>query len=135
MKRQNILNIVSCCILLFCFVVSNLHAQEVSQQRVMFDKYEVDFGDLNQGETREVIFSFVNNGDIPFIISDVHVQCGCTAPSWPKNEPVLPNQKGEIKVVYDSKGKEGVQRKIITVKSNYSELIKLKIIANVITKE
>ena len=135
MKRQIKVKIISCSILLLCLMGNNLFAQEMDQSRVLFNKYEVDFGDLNQGETREVVFFFVNKGEIPFIISDVHVQCGCTAPSWPKNKPVLPGEKGEIKVVYDSKGKEGIQRKIITVKSNYDELIKLKIIANVITEE
>ena len=99
---------------------------------VVFDKSEHDFGDLHEGEKREVVFTFKNASSIPFIISDVHVQCGCTAPVWPK-QPILPGEIGLIKVVYNSDGKEGVQRKVITVKSNAAELYKLKILANVLT--
>lgn len=99
---------------------------------VVFENTEHDFGDLHQGEKGEVTFVFKNTSAIPFVISDVHVQCGCTAPTWPK-QPVLPGETGIIKVVYDSDGKEGVQRKVITIKSNALELYKLKILANVLT--
>lgn len=122
---------VSMLSLLFVLSFTSLFAQEASPNPV-FTTYEHDFGDLKEGEKREFIFEFVNEGTIPFIISKIHVQCGCTAPEW-SDKPVLPHEKGQIKIVYNSSGKEGIQRKIVSVKSNYHELIKLKIVANVLT--
>ncbi len=118
------------CLLSICFF-GKVYAQETLPNPV-FKTYQHDFGDLKEGEKREFIFEFTNEGNVPFIISQVHVQCGCTAPEW-SDQPVLPQQKGQIKIVYNSSGKEGIQRKIVSLESNYSELIKLKILANVLT--
>lgn len=122
---------VSTLSLLMVLSFGRIFAQEVTP-KPEFNVYEHDFGDLKEGEKREFVFEFTNKGNIPFIISNIHVQCGCTAPEWSKS-PVLPNQKGQIKIVYNSLGKEGIQRKIVSVKSNYPDLIKLKIMANVLT--
>lgn len=124
------LSVSSLC-LLFVLCFGKVYSQEALPKPV-FEVYEHDFGDLKEGEKRTFVFEFVNKGKVPFIISKVHVQCGCTAPEW-SDEPVLPNQKGQIKIVYNSSGKEGVQRKIVSVKSNSPELIKLKLLANVLT--
>lgn len=117
--------------MVFFFMVVGFSIAQTNIPIVDFDKTEYDFGDLNQGDKKEIQFKFKNNGSAPLIISDVHVQCGCTAPEWP-SEPVLPGESGEIKISYDSKGKEGVQRKVVTIKSNAMELYKLKVLANVV---
>ena len=117
--------------LAFVLFFGNSFSQD-NQSNPVFEVYEHDFGDLREGEKREFIFQFKNEGTIPLIISNVHVQCGCTAPEWSKT-PVMPNETGSSKIVYNSSGKEGIQRKIVSVESNFSELVKLKIIANVLT--
>ena len=117
--------------MVFFFMVVGFSIAQTNIPIVEFDKTEFDFGDLNQGDKKEVYFTFKNKGTAPLIISDVHVQCGCTAPEWPLG-PVLPGEFGEIKISYDSKGKEGVQRKVVTIKSNAMEMYKLKVMANVI---
>lgn len=118
----------------FLFVMIGFMKAQTNIPVLEFDKMEFDFGELNQGDKKVVEFNFKNKGTAPLIISDVHVQCGCTAPEWPV-EPVLPGEIGVIKVVYDSKGKEGVQRKVVTIKSNALEMYKLKVLANVMVED
>ena len=95
---------------------------------VDFEKSEIDFGEIIQGEKVAHTFSFTNTGNKPLVISDVSATCGCTVPTWPK-EPVLPGEKGEISVVFDSNGKNGSQIKQITVSTNAvpsTKVLKLK---------
>ena len=95
---------------------------------IVFEKSEIDFGEIIQGEKVSHTFSFTNTGNIPLVISDVSATCGCTVPTWPK-EPVLPGEKGEISVVFDSNGKNGSQMKQVTVLTNAvpsTKVLKLK---------
>ena len=99
---------------------------------LVFDETEFDFGDIHQGEQVEHIFTFVNQGTEPLVLSNVATTCGCTAPYWPK-EPVAPAEKGEIKVKFNSAGKMGRQNKIITVYSNSTQaMTRVKIMTNVL---
>jgi len=74
------------------------------------------FGRVWYQEKAEYEFVFKNTGKEPLIITDVKSSCGCTVPEWSK-EPVLPKEKGVIKVKYDTK-RIGEFYKIITVYSN-----------------
>ena len=40
-----------------------------------------DFGEINQGESVDHVFTFINNGTEPLIISNAKGSCGCTVPS------------------------------------------------------
>ena len=82
-----------------------------------FEQNSYDFGKINEGDkvTRE--FKFTNQGKTPLIISNATATCGCTIPEYPKY-PVGPGKSGVIKVVFNSAGKVGVQRKIVTITSN-----------------
>jgi len=82
-----------------------------------FENTELDFGKIIQGEKISHTFSFTNTGESPLVISDVSATCGCTVPTWPK-APVLPGEKGEISVVFDSNGRSGSQMKQVTVITN-----------------
>jgi len=76
-----------------------------------------EFSDIYSGDTVYHTFKFVNDGIAPLILSEVLVTCGCTTPTWPK-EPILPGKGAEIKVMFKSIGKEGIQNKVITILSN-----------------
>lgn len=82
-----------------------------------FEEKEYNFGTIAQGEKAEHEFKFKNTGKSDLIISDVNASCGCTVPEYPK-EPIKPGEEGKIKVVFNSKGREGKQNKIITVVTN-----------------
>lgn len=74
-----------------------------------------DYGDIKDGDKVEHTFAFTNTGSEPLIISNAKGSCGCTVPDWPK-EPIAVGQTGEIKVVFNSKGKGGVDGKPDTKK-------------------
>ncbi len=75
-----------------------------------------EYGKINKGSNGERIFSFTNIGDAPLIIQKVQSSCGCTIPKKPE-KPIMPGEKGEIKVSYDTK-RVGDFSKQITITSN-----------------
>jgi hypothetical protein len=85
---------------------------------ITFEKKSHDFGDITQGDKVEYVFAFENTGTEPLIITNVEVTCGCTTPKgWPR-DPILPGEKGELTVSFNTAGKLGRQNKPIIVISN-----------------
>ena len=85
---------------------------------ITFEKKTHDFGDITQGDKVEHIFTFENTGTEPLVITNVEVTCGCTTPKgWPR-DPILPGEKGELTVSFNTVGKIGRQNKPIVVISN-----------------
>ena len=76
-----------------------------------------NFGSVNEGEQVEFNFRFKNTGTKALVITEAHASCGCTVPEKPE-KPVMPGETGFMKVVFNSKGKEGHQEKGIVVSSN-----------------
>lgn len=62
-------------------------------------------------------FELTNTGTAPLIINSVRASCGCTTPSH-TTQPVLPGQKGEIKVAYSTTNRVGAFSKNVTVFTN-----------------
>ena len=85
--------------------------------KISFDKTEHDFGTIKEGDIVETVFSFTNTGKSELIISSAKGSCGCTVPEWPK-EPILPGEKGEIKVKFNSDRKPNKQQKQVTLVTN-----------------
>jgi len=64
------------------------------------------------------VFTYTNVGDAPLIINQAVASCGCTVPEYTK-APVMPGQKGQLKVTYNGAGKfPGHFKKSITVRTN-----------------
>ena len=82
-----------------------------------FEKVEHDFGTINEGEVVEHVFKFTNTGEAPLIIQNATGSCGCTVPDWSK-EPIAPGETGEIVAKFDSKGRQNIQNKSVTVTAN-----------------
>ena len=122
---------------LLCFICfSQLKAQESKDSFPILhiENPSYNFGDIEQGKIVEHSFNIKNNGNLPLIISNVITTCGCTAPEWPK-EPIAPNNSTSIKIVFDSRGKAGIQNKVVTIISNAQiPQSRIKIKANVIPK-
>ena len=93
-------------------------AADSTQAPVMkFDAISYDFGKIKEGEKVSYNFKFKNDGKTPLVIAGATATCGCTTPDYPR-QPIAPGESGEIKVVFDSEGRNGMQNKIITVNSN-----------------
>lgn len=84
---------------------------------IKFEKEEYEFGQIKQGEKVSYDFKFVNTGKSPLIIKSASATCGCTIPEFPK-EPIAVGESGDIKVTFNSAGKEGLQDKVVTVVAN-----------------
>ena len=84
---------------------------------IEFQEYEHHFGTIDEGDKVEHIFVFTNTGDEPLLISKCKGSCGCTVPQCPK-QPIAPGETGEIKVVFNSRGKKNHQVKRVTVTAN-----------------
>ena len=87
-----------------------------AQAEIAFEQETIDYGNVAYNSDGLRTFVFTNTGDEPLVISRVSSTCGCTVPEKPK-EPILPGNKGEIKVKYDTK-RPGPIRKTVTVYSN-----------------
>ena len=85
--------------------------------KVEFKAAEFNFGTVKAGAKVSHVFKFRNTGDKPLVIKDAHASCGCTVADWP-HDPIPPGGVGEIKSVFDSAGKQGLQTKTITVTAN-----------------
>ncbi|MCT4664894.1 MAG: DUF1573 domain-containing protein [Flavobacteriales bacterium] len=96
-----------------------------------FEKETIDYGTIKQNSEGKRSFEFTNKGNQPILIANIKKSCGCTVTEKP-TEPILPGEKGLIKVSYDTK-RLGKFSKTITVISNASEPRKfLKIQGNIV---
>jgi hypothetical protein len=100
--------------------------------KLIFKEYEHDFGKVTEGEKVGYIFTFENKGTEDLIITSATTSCGCTVPKFDK-KPVRPGDTGNLEVVFDTSGRNGIQTKTVTVKSNASiPVVLLKITAEVV---
>ncbi|MFK8059822.1 MAG: DUF1573 domain-containing protein [Polaribacter sp.] len=84
---------------------------------VSFDEKVFDFGTVNEGEIVQTTFKVTNSGKSDLVITDAQVTCGCTVPVWPK-APIKPGETKEIKVKFNTAGKQNRQKKDITLITN-----------------
>ena len=82
-----------------------------------FSEKIFNFGEITQNDVVEHVFTFENTGSTTLILTQVKTTCGCTVPSWPR-EPIASGETSEITVRFNSRGKSGMQNKIITIISN-----------------
>jgi len=93
-----------------------------------FTEEEYNVGKIIQGEKVSHIFTVENRGKSDLLILSVNASCGCTIAKWDK-KPIAAGKTGSIEVVFDSKGKIGLQHKTIVIESNAkpdSKIIALK---------
>jgi len=99
-----------------------------------FEKSEVDFGTIKEGEKKSHLFKFKNTGDADLIIEFASGSCGCTVPAWPE-DTIKPGETGEILVDFDSKDKEGEEFTEVNIIANTDPIVTiLKVKANITVK-
>ena len=105
------------------FLLGNI----VHSQEFKFEKEVINYGKITLGSDGIRTFEFTNIGDAPLIIKEIKSTCGCTVPKKPER-PIMPGEKGEILISYDTKRPGGFS-KAITIFSNAKQerkLLKLK---------
>ena len=108
--------------------------QSPSQDSIIFDKLEHDYGTIEKGGDGNCVFTFTNQGQKPLLLSNVRASCGCTVPQWPR-EPIAPGEQGEIKVKYNT-NIAGTFNKSITVNSNAANsIVRLRIKGQVVAPQ
>lgn len=86
--------------------------------KISFASKSHDFGTVREADGAvSYEFSFTNDGDAPLAIISARSSCGCTKPTFPR-KPLMPGEKGVIKVTYNPKGRPGEFSKNITVKTS-----------------
>lgn len=85
--------------------------------KVVFTEDFYDFGNIKQGEIVSHTFFFKNVGPGNLLIKDVIPSCGCTTSRYSKT-PIVPGEKGEVEVLFDTEGWDGYQTKQLTLKLN-----------------
>ena len=69
----------------------------VAGAKIKFDKFEHDYGTFSaKNGLQTCVFTFVNTGDKPLVITQAVASCGCTVPTYTK-QPIQPGEKGELK--------------------------------------
>ncbi|MFC2090697.1 DUF1573 domain-containing protein [Bacteroidota bacterium] len=84
---------------------------------ILFDTLVYDLGTITEGEQVIAWFDYTNSGNAPLVIKDIKAGCGCTVPEFSRL-PLESGEKKTIKVVFNSRGKAGVQKIGIVVNSN-----------------
>ncbi len=79
-----------------------VQAQGPGDHSIKFGKTTHDFGDLKQNVPGEYTFKFTNVTDAPIKLTNVKASCGCTTPTWPRQE-IAAGETGEIVVRYNAK--------------------------------
>jgi hypothetical protein len=105
-------------------VVDDITAGSANQPltSVSFKDSILHKGKIKEGEMLTVEFEFTNTGTEMLIIKNVTASCGCTIPEKPE-EPIAPGNTAKIKATFDSRGRAGMNQKVITVVANTKETI------------
>ena len=114
---------------LFMMLANLVAYAQQEQPEIKFDKTVHNFGTFSEKTpVQTAVFAFTNIGKAPLIINQAIASCGCTIPSYTK-EPIMPGEKGTVKVTYNGKGKfPGHFKKSITIRTNGKvEMVRLYI--------
>ena len=89
-------------------------------QSIEFESKVIDYGTIAHNSDGSREFKFTNTGDDPLIIKSAKGSCGCTVPSFKKEDGSsewAPGESGEIKVKYAT-NRIGKFTKTITLSTN-----------------
>ena len=92
-------------------------AQGKPLTNIVLAQSHYDFGKVKKGESVQHVYEITNTGTNPLIINAVQPGCGCTAPDFTK-EPIMPGQKGNITLHFDSTNFDGKVDKYADVFAN-----------------
>jgi len=83
--------------------------------KILETKY--DFGKVKEGDTLMHVFKLTNTGKEPLFIYKVSGSCDCIGAEYPK-EMINPGSEAQVKVYFNTKGRKGVQNRLVTITCN-----------------
>ncbi len=86
--------------------------------KIVFKETVHDFGKVPQGPSLQYNFKFSNKGSGTLKIERIQTTCGCTGATVGTKTNYEKNEKGEIKVEFNTQGRVGPQEKGIVVFTN-----------------
>jgi hypothetical protein len=104
------MNMKTSILALSCFLI----ATASMQAQLVFETTDVEIKAGLMDKQTTAVFRFTNESDKTVAITDLKSSCGCTVPELAKRE-YAPGESGEIKAVFNFGGRQGIQRKRITV--------------------
>jgi hypothetical protein len=112
---------------------SGSESVDTGNVKISFREYEHNFGKVTEGEKVGYVFTFENQGTASLVIASATASCGCTVTKY-NSKPIQPGEQGDLEVIFNTSGRNGIQTKTVTVKSNASTpVVLLKITAEVVT--
>lgn len=93
-------------------------ANGMEQTTVEWYENEHDFGKIVEGEVATYTYKFKNVGEHPLKLVRVKASCGCTTPSYSKEE-IAPGEEGMVQIAFNTSHKVGFQNKAVTVTGNF----------------
>jgi len=78
---------------------------------------QYDFGNVKEGDTLMHVFNLTNTGKEPLFIYKASGSCDCIVAEYPK-KMIDPGSDAQIKVYFDTKGRKGVQVRMVTLTLN-----------------
>jgi hypothetical protein len=114
-----------------CLVLS-LSVVYAQNEKVSFNETTHDFGTIGEDSGKASCeFIISNKSETPLLITNVSTSCGCTSPKWTK-EPIAPGKTGTIEVAYNPAGRVAPFTKTITVYTNQTSPVTLRIVGEVV---
>ena len=95
----------------------------VEAQTIEFESKVIDYGIIEHNADGNREYKFTNSGDAPLIIKAAKGSCGCTVPSYKKEDGSsewAPGESGTIKVKYAT-NRIGKFTKTITLTTNTAD--------------
>jgi hypothetical protein len=110
--------------------------EQIDGPRIFCEEPQIDLGRVREGDKATAIWVIKNIGTRPLVIDELKASCGCTTVALTDAEKVVAaGATQEIKATFDSKGRNGMQGKRVTIKSNdpANDNFKLEFRADVFT--
>jgi len=103
---------------LFVVFTNSKITASMKAPKIVFKEDIHDFGKVPQGPQLQYNFEFVNKGNAPLKIEKIQTSCGCTGATVGEKTEYEKNEKGEVKVTFNTQGRQGNQEKTLLVFTN-----------------
>lgn len=103
-------------VIFFCLFLA-CSVRGTAQAKIEITDAKKNFGFIKRGSLVKIVYEVINTGNQPALIVDAEVSCSCTSVDFLK-QPLLPGQKQNITVNFDTKPVYGRQDRVVLLHSN-----------------